>query len=486
MKSFIVSLSNRSFEIFREIIEEARQYIEIASFLFYDEMLSDLLIEKIKQTNVKVEILTTPPEAAESEELKKHAVDIHRKMRSFGINVITCDWEVGQPELTIATRAGGRMPRWFAMHSKFMVTDKCALITSADILEDFHKRDDWNTHILYRDPERIKQLHQKFNKLKNIVSNLPSHIGSEYIDTTVPLRKLIRGYPTKLVCNIPHQAGFYLLPHEAYGRQIIKKAISNAEEFVYLMFETIYDDDISRSAIKKLISDPKIDFKIITSPLAAYVQNKMKTKATFVELVSHGARIRSLRNLRAKMLITDKVLIGGSFDLVKMGLGTIRSIKKGLKALVASTEIMDINDSSECIEEAKTEFLRIFYDQSAEEYGLWFSKEAEDILRSAGAEIIAKDAKEFLGYLIFNGKRKVSERIKIISLIAVEIAKLKNWRKVYVKLEDIQKAEQILLLHEKGELSEESIRKILGILNAKSFLSRIKCICQQITRRSPC
>jgi len=51
------------------------------------------------------------------------------------------------------------------------------------------------------------------------------------------------------------------------------------------------------------------------------------------------------------------------------------------KALVANTEIMDVNTDAKLIEEAKTRFLQIF-DQSIQEYGLWFVKDTEKAFES--------------------------------------------------------------------------------------------------------
>ena len=456
------------------VILDADKYVKIISFLFYDSKLCDLLIKKRRSSNIDIEVFTTPAEAAESAEIKEAAIHIQKRLREAGIRVIICDWEVGQPELTISTRAGGRIPRWFAMHAKCLITNKYALITSADFIPTFSLGGDWNTCIIYTDRERISLLNQKYEKLKNFFNNVNLYIDPDYIDTSVSPRKLIRGYPLDKVQKLSIlQDGFYFLPHEGYGREIIKSAIHDAEKYIYLIFETIYDDELTRFIIKKLISNPSIDFKIVTSPLTAYVQNPAKTRATFVQLASYGAKIRTMNKLRAKLLVTDKVLISGSFDLVKMGIGMLRNIGKGLKALVASTEIMDINTSSEYINEAKAQFLQVF-NNSVEEYGLWFSKDAEKILRACGAKRIAKDAKELLGYMIFNENRKASNRIKRISQIAVEISRIRNKSILYVKAEDIQKAEQILILYERGELNERNLCGILGILNAQSFLDKLK------------
>lgn len=166
--------------------------------------------------------------------------------------------------------------------------------------------------------------------------------------------------------------------------------------------------------MKKLISDPRLDFRIITSPLSAYVQNPAKTRATFIQLASYGARITTLENLRAKMLITEKMVISGSFDLVKIGMGFKRR-----NMWVESTEIMDLNTDASFIEKAKAEFLQLF-ERLDKEYGKWFTKEAANILHLAGAKRVATEARELLGYMIFDGKRKAHDWIKKVSLVAVE------------------------------------------------------------------
>lgn len=460
-------ITNKSFDVISEIIREAREYIRIASFLFYDEKLCNLLVDKAKSENLDVEVLTTPPEAAEKYEMKEKAEAIQNELKAAGAKLTVCDFEVGQPELTISTRAGGRIPRWFGMHTKFIVTDKCALIMSSDILESFSTDSGWDTCVIYKTPERIKQLYQKYQKLKKIPSQIGS-LGSQYVDVTVRPRTLVRGYPLENKLKPFTEDGFYLLPYEGGARKTIERAIESSESFIYLLFETIYDDKLSRIMMKKLISDPRLDFRIITSPLSAYVQNPAKTRATFIQLTSYGARITTLENLRAKMLITEKMVISGSFDLVKIGMGFKRR-----NMWVESTEIMDLNTDANFIEKAKAEFLQLF-ERLDKEYGKWFTREAANILHLAGAKRVATEARELLGYMIFDGKRKAYDWIKKISLVAVEIAGLRNRNNPYVKGEDVQKADQILLLQERNELDEKDVREILGILDAKPFLKKLE------------
>lgn len=97
-------------------------------------------------------------------------------------------------------------------------------------------------------------------------------------------------------------------------------------------------------------------------------------------------------------------------------------------------------------------------------------------MRSAGARRIADEAKEALGLLIFNEGRKSSERIKRISIIAVEIARLLNRNKPFVKPEHVLNAEKILLLKEMNELGSETIRKMLNLLEGQTFLKQLEDI----------
>jgi hypothetical protein len=216
-----------------------------------------------------------------------------------------------------------------------------------------------------------------------------------------------------------------------------------------------------------------MDFRIITSPLVEYVQNPAKARASFVQLASYGTKMRILTDLRGKMLVTDKTFLAGSFDLTKMGIGMMRSIRKGIRGLVASTEILDASSDAALIEEAKTRFLQVFQG-AREEYGLWFMKDAERILRSVGAVMVAKDAKELLGHIMFNEMKKPTDRVKRISYISVEIAKMRSASAPFVKAADVQKGEQVLILHDRNELDEESLGRILEVSDARSLLERLK------------
>lgn len=463
----VIVVSRESSEVLRKIILDAEKWIKLASFLLYDEDLCNLLSNK-RRSGVEVQILTTPPEAAEKEEIRVRAEAIQSKLRRAGAEVTACDFEVGQPELTMSTRAGGRTPRWFGMHTKFLATDKCAAVMSSDILESFSADTSWNSHVIYTNESRIRLLCDKYAKLKEIAHELVDSLGPDFVDLSVKPRKLVRGYPLQGKSEPLREDGFYLLPHEGGGRATIEKAIMGSERFAFLLFETIYDDALSQVLMKKLITQPSLDFRIITSPLSAYVQNPWKTRARFIQLASYGARIKTLKGLRAKMLITDRMIISGSFDLVKMGVGFKRSGK-----WVQSTEIMDVSTDERMIEEAKREYSRIF-DSLDEEYGKWFTKEASGILHIAGAARVSREAKELLGYMIFDKRRKSYDWIKKASLVAVEIARLRNKGNPYVKAEDVQKADQLLILFRRNELTEAQICQIIGVLDAGSFFRRLK------------
>jgi hypothetical protein len=465
-----IEITENGFSVLEKTIGVAEKYVYLASFLFYDEKVANLLMEKSK-SGISVELLTTPSDAARSDELKEWSTQLQKRLESSGVKVIPCEWEVGQPQRTVSTFAGGRRPTWFAMHAKYLVTDKHAVITSADITQDFNKGGNWDSFTIYDEPKKILLLREKYELMKDFFTSVQSYVPKEYIDSALEPRKLLRGYPLKEV-TLSIADGFYILPLDAYGRQIIEKLIDDSEHFVYCTYETIYDDKLSFNIIKKLITSPRIDFRILSPPLTVYQQNPLKARANFVQLASHGAEIKNLENLRTKMIITDKAVISGSFDLSVMGIGKFRR-EKGLKLWVESTEIMDINTDKSFISQARSSFLEL-YERASKQYGEWFKKDAVRSLRSAGAKMIANEAKLAMGLLIFNEGRRSSERIKKISVIAVEIARLINKNKPYVKADHILNAEQILLLKERNELDSDTTRKILGLLEGNTFLKKLE------------
>lgn len=469
MSTHKIEITQNGFSVLKEIIEKAEKYVHLASFLFYDEKVADLLIEKAK-SGLSVELLTTPSDAARSDELKEWSSQLQKKLESFSVKLIPCEWEVGQPQRTVSTFAGGRRPTWFAMHAKYLVTDKHAVIMSADLTQDFHEGGEWDSFIIYDEPKRILWLREKYELMKDFFTSVKNYVPREYIDSALEPRKLLRGYPLKEVTP-SIEDGFYILPLDAYGRHVVEKLVNDSEDFIYCMYETIYDDKLSFIFLKKLITSPRIDFRLLSPPLTVYQQNPLKARANFVQLASHGAEIKNIENLRTKMMITDKAVVSGSFDLSVMGIGKFRR-EKGLKLWVESTEIMDINTDKSFISQAKSSFLEL-YERASKQYGEWFKKDAVRSLRSAGAKRIANEAKLAMGLLIFYEGRKSSERIKKISVVAVEIARLFNKNKPYVKADHILDAEQILLLKERNELDSETIRKILGLLEGDTFLKKL-------------
>jgi hypothetical protein len=467
-----IELTDDGFLLLKGIIEEADKYVYLASFLFYEEELANLLIEKSK-AGAHVEILTTPPEAAGTGELKTWSTAVQEKLRSAGVLVIPCRWEVGQPQRTTSTFAGGRQPTWFALHMKFLVTDKHAAVMSADLTRDFQQRKHWDSFVVYDEPSRIVALRDEYENIKTFYADVEHHVSKDYIDATVESRRLLRGYPLRTI-EPSFADGFYILPLDTYGRKVVEKVVDSSEKFIYCAYETFYDDQLSFHILRKLITSPRIDFRLLTPPLTVYQQNPLKARASFVQLASHNAEIRSLENVRAKIMIADKAVISGSFDLSVMGIGKARA-EKGLKLWVESTEILDINTNPAFISRARSAFLDL-YGRAAVQYGKWFEKDAERSLRSAGAKLIAREAKEALGLLIFDAGRQANQRIRKISLIAVEIAKLSSTTRPYVMVQHITGAEQIVLHEERGELDSKSIRGILELPKDRAFLKRAKHI----------
>jgi hypothetical protein len=475
-----VEVTDNGFSVLKEIIDKAEKRIHLTSYLFYDENVADLLIDK-KNKGLTVEVLTTPSAAARSDELKHKATNLQKKLQSAKIDIMACDWEVGKPERTTSTFAGGRTPTWFAMHAKYMVTDKHALVMSADLTEDFSKDRKWDSFVIYEDQERIQTFLKKHEELKQFLCNVESHVPEEYIDQRIQKpRRLLKGYPPKQIeANI--EGGVYVLPIDTYGRNVIEKVVEDSEEFIYCMYETFYDDKLNFDILKKLITDGGIDLKILSPPVSVYQQNPLKARANFVQLVAYGAEVKNIEGLRGKLMITDKAVVSGSFDISVMGLGRLRTEKK-LKFWVESIEIMDLNTDESFISLAKSSFLKL-YEKATKQYGKWFKKDAELSLRAAGAAKVALKAKDALGLLIFEQGRQSISRTKKISQMAVEIARLSNEAEPYVKIDDVVNAQRLLVLKERDQLKVENVTKILGTMDGKRLIKRLNSIARPVLSR---
>ena len=111
-------------------IEKAEKYIKIVVFQMQNLKLIDSLLEKVKK-KVKVEIITLPFSSIYKGDIEKEVNKKFSEFTKLGGELHVYDWNVGTTEHT-KTVSGP----WYGLHAKFIVTDKAAIILSANLTNE--------------------------------------------------------------------------------------------------------------------------------------------------------------------------------------------------------------------------------------------------------------------------------------------------------------------------------------------------------------
>ncbi len=311
-------------------LESAEKYIRIAVFQIHLAKLFDLLERKLKD-GIKVEIFTLPYDSIN----ESVAIEVTNRLESLkkkGAVIYFCKWNVGDPERT--TTAVGR---WYSFHGKFIVTDKSAIILSANFTSTL----ELDACIIYeKNSKRIEEFNNKFDELVELfvkenagydgdirqlveekltdkdkdIFSLPS-----VIQTDTHLKNWIRHYPAAIcpVINKPEEK-LYIIPFEARARDLYLAAIEDADEFIYISAESFTDFDFANALMKVKLKG--LTVKIICGALTMDFPDRIQKM--FRELIAYDIEVKTMEtDLHAKLLITDKLLLVGSVNLNKMNLG---------------------------------------------------------------------------------------------------------------------------------------------------------------------
>jgi len=468
-----------------KVIEEAEEYIKIVEFQFSNSEYITKLIQKAK--NVDITVITLPIDsiwARNEEELKRRnkIQELYDHLEKTGRGKIyDCMWEVGDPTLTTTSESGnqseGGGEKWYSLHGKFIVTDKHALITSANLID----KKEFDVYLLYSDKLMIDLLNKKFDWLKTHFTKINNHPGKildflptqereeiwkEYKNDLNP-RLNIRNYPDELTqTNSQIKRGIYITPFDGRARIILNQLIEDAEEFVYLLSERLYDDQIV-TQIKHKMLNSKVDIKLITGPPESVRQNVNKAREYFMDLGSVKAKIRAKSDIHAKCWLTEKWLVVGSANLGKMNLG----FGKG-GGWRANTEIIMLENNPEIIKKAKSIIDEVHNT----------SDTLIDVLAtSAKAKSISKgyfdlfdhssrnEAKLLFGRLRLKFAMETEQKIIIIARYSTLLAKRSNNR--YVEKVDVIMGTILMILKERGSTQREII-EILGDVISEQDIKR--------------
>ena len=334
----------------------------MAVFQIHLDSLFDLLENKIRK-GINVEILTLPYDSI-NESLRDEVSLRFNNLREAGATIKFCKWNVGDPERT--TTAIGR---WYSFHGKFIVTEKSAIILSAN----FTRINELDACLIIKDEQNIiTNFVEKYEQLQTLFvtenngydgnirgqiinTNLPNIDGvfdlPRIIQTEIHNRNWIKQYPTSLCPdNIDIDEKLYLVPFDIKGRKIYEKLINEAVEFIYISAESFTDHEFSLF-LRNLKALKKIEIKMLSGSTSMDFSDRIQKM--YRELLSEDIQLYTFEeDLHAKFLITDKHLLLGSINLNKMNLG----FPIGNSYWRGNTETFFISRDTRIIKDAKEMF----------------------------------------------------------------------------------------------------------------------------------
>jgi len=345
-----------------EELEKAEEFIKIAVFQIHLESLFDLLEQKVNQ-GIEVDIFTLPYDSI-NESVSESVVTRLERLSNLGASLHFCKWNVGDPERT-STAIG----RWYSFHGKFIVTDKSAIVLSAN----FTRSNELDATIIIEDEQSfVDNFVERFNELLNLFVNEQDGyegeirrkiINSELdnieivfelpnvIETTTHQNNWVKHYPVALCPNdIEIEEKLYFAPFEVKGRNIYEKILNKAEEYIFISSESFTDKDFSLF-LRQLKIEKQIKICLLTGFTSMDFTDRIQKM--YRELIADEIQLYTIEDdLHAKLLITDKHLLIGSINLNKMNLG----FNKTKKYWRENTETFFVTFDESLIQEAKAKF----------------------------------------------------------------------------------------------------------------------------------
>jgi len=345
-----------------EELEKAEEFIKIAVFQIHLESLFDLLERKVNQ-GLEIDIFTLPYDSI-NESVNEDVTCRLERLSNMGVNLHFCKWNVGDPERT-STAIG----RWYSFHGKFIVTDKSAIVISAN----FTRSNELDAAIIINDEqsfidnfmERFNELLDLFvieqdgyegeirNKIINVgISNIESVFElPNVIQTTTHQNNWIKHYPATLCPNdIEIEEKLYIAPFSIKGRNIYEKILNEAEEYIFISAESFTDIDFSLF-LRQLKIEKQISICLLTGFTSMDFTDRIQKM--YRELIADEIQLYTIEdNLHANLIITDKHLLIGSINLNKMNLG----FNKTQNYWRENTETFFLTFDDALIQEAKAKF----------------------------------------------------------------------------------------------------------------------------------
>lgn len=461
-------------------MEEAESFIKISVFQIHNTSVIELLKTKALK-GLKVEIFTLPYDSINAD-VRETVISLLDDLISSGALIYFCGWNVGDPART-STAVG----RWYSYHGKFIVTDKAAIILSAN----FTQQNELDSVLILDDAESITDFMKKFDELVDMfITDYSGYEGKirqlvletdtpdalklfelpSVIETQTHSKRWIRNYPSVLFpSTITIEDRLYVCPFDGKARNIMKELIDQADVFVYLSTESFTDEDFSDFLVKTLTRN--IDLKILTGSTSMDFTDRMQNMMR--ELLAAGASIFTTdANLHAKLLITDKAVVVSSVNLNKMNLGFAQT----QRFWRSNTETMYICQDADVISSAKNQYIRVMDGCSDISQNLSGKIEAQvkRIFSSIYGLRTSQEVKELFAKVILDyqiiQKKTVYKIANLTSLI------MRRRRSNMVRVDDFLKALILYYLSERQHdiiQLEEKIKGINENVSVSSLLSEL-------------
>lgn len=466
MKTFEFS-TNVITKIISEL-RDAEEYIRIAVFQMHNEEIFNVLNNKLNE-GVRVEIITLPYDSI-NEDIQAEVTNLFQNIERNGASLYFCKWNVGDPE-----RTNTAVGRWYSFHGKFIVTDKSAIALSAN----FTQTEELDAAIIFKNEiDKIQEYNRKFDELIDLfISENQGYSGTirqkitdlendsslfelpRVIETETHRSHWIRHYPSALCpVDISVEDKLYLAPFDCRGRNFFMSLISEASEFAYISTESFTDTEFSAFLIKMRLKG--LDIRILSGATSMDFQDRMNNMLR--ELLSQDIGIRTVGDIHAKLIITDKHLVVSSVNLNKINLGF--SVTN--RYWRGNTESISVCSDVEILENAKTQYLAVYNESIDIE-----TKLAEKIESFVGNMLTSKfalrsrqEVKTLFARLIIRKEIEVKKFVFDVGKITAALMKIFN--KNIVEKDDFLSALILYYLserkHDFNELNEK-----LNLLNTE-------------------
>jgi len=370
--------------------------------------------------------------------------------------------------------------KWYSLHSKFLVSDHSALISSSNCTDENRLE----CYLELRDSSSIYEFENKFEYMKemfispkkeivpgSLFSMLPASLRSDVQRKfETEKRLLVRDYPSNLCPTGEPKAGLMVSPFEGIARDILVKMIDLTEEFLFLSSERFFDEELAGHLLTRLRQKP-VKIKLLAGPPQDVRQAPAKARAMVEKMLAAGCQYGSLRNIHAKLWVSEKWLVIGSPNLTKMNLGFSPQGSQWR----ADTQVLYLRDDESLIQEAAAAFDRQF---ASSPQGISVLAEtstkiqaARQRFRSVGLSC-TRQAAILVARLESHFAVEAAQRAEEISKLAVKLVH----REERERVEDrhIAMAAILLLLTERRHEQKELVTKLSAALDPTLVIDALK------------